>query len=90
MIFTSHIFIFYFLPFVLLVYYALPVKRNFFLLVVSYIFYGWWDPRFVLLMFLATLVNYICGRIIAAAPVGSSKRYWAVFASVAISLSILG
>ncbi|HOE11196.1 MAG TPA: MBOAT family O-acyltransferase [bacterium] len=90
MIFTSHIFIFYFLPFVLLVYYSLPVKRNFFLLVLSYIFYGWWDPRFVLLMFLATLVNYICGRIIAAAPVGSSKRYWAVFASVAISLSMLG
>ncbi|HPO07500.1 MAG TPA: MBOAT family O-acyltransferase [bacterium] len=90
MIFTSHIFIFYFLPLVLLIYYALPAKRNFFLLVASYIFYGWWDPRFVLLMFLATFVNYLCGRMITASPVGSPKRYPPLLASVVICLSMLG
>ena len=40
MVFTSHIFIFYFLPAVLLLYYLLPAKRNFFLLLASYAFYG--------------------------------------------------
>ena len=43
MVFTSHIFLFYFLPFCLLIYYVLPYRwRNLFLTVVSYIFYGWW------------------------------------------------
>ena len=67
MIFTSHIFIFYFLPFVLLVYYLLPAKRNLFLLVMSYAFYGWWNPWFVLLMLFATAVNYVCGHAIVRA-----------------------
>ena len=42
MVFTSYIFIFYFLPAVLLIYYLLPARRNIFLLLASYVFYGWW------------------------------------------------
>ena len=40
-------FLFYFLPLVLLVYFALPRYRNAFLTVASYVFYGWWEPWFV-------------------------------------------
>ena len=90
MVFTSHIFVFYFLPLVLLAYYAVPWKRNLLLLFASYIFYGWWDPRFVALMFLATLANYVCGGIIARAPHGSRTRHAALVAAVAISLGMLG
>ncbi len=28
----------------------------------SYVFYGWWNPWFILLMFFVTVVNYVCGR----------------------------
>jgi len=90
MVFTSHVFIFYFLPLALLVYYLLPRGRNFFLLCASYVFYGWWAPWFVLLMLFATAVNYVCGHIIADSKVGSPRRYWAVVASVVASLSMLG
>ncbi|MDQ1256157.1 MAG: alginate O-acetyltransferase complex protein AlgI [Candidatus Hydrogenedentes bacterium] len=90
MVFTSHIFVFYFLPIVLLVYYALPLKRNFFLLCASYVFYGWWNPWFLLLMLFATAVNYVCGHLIAQAPVGSRQRYWSLVAAVVVSLSTLG
>ncbi|MFH1742346.1 MAG: MBOAT family O-acyltransferase [bacterium] len=90
MVFTSHIFIFYFLPIVLLGYYLLSGRRNLFLLVASYIFYGWWNPWFVLLMLFATAVNYICGGIIASHPVGNPRRFTALVASVAVSLSTLG
>ena len=90
MVFTSHIFIFYFLPLVLLGYYLLPAKRNLFLLAASYVFYGWWNPWFVLLMLFATLVNYTCGAIIANAEDGASRRKWALAASVVISLGMLG
>ena len=81
MVFTTHIFVFYFLPLVLAVYYALPwllrgrggkeetlsQARNLWLLAMSYVFYGWWNPRFILLMFFVTVVNYGCGHLIARA-----------------------
>jgi len=58
MVFTTYIFVFYFLPIVIAIYYCLPwlaaaaglssrglsVGRNAFLLAASYVFYGWWNP----------------------------------------------
>lgn len=90
MVFSSHIFIFYFLPLTLLLYYLLPAKRNFFLLIVSYIFYGWWNPWFVVLMFAATYINYVCGHIIAQAPQDAPRRKAALTVAVVASLSMLG
>ncbi|MEW6238493.1 MAG: MBOAT family O-acyltransferase [Candidatus Omnitrophota bacterium] len=90
MVFTSHIFIFYFLPIVLAIYYLLPFKRNFFLLTASYVFYGWWNPWFAFLMLLATAINYWGGRMISQSPPGSPRRHTALIASVAASLSMLG
>jgi D-alanyl-lipoteichoic acid acyltransferase DltB (MBOAT superfamily) len=63
MVFTSYIFVFYFLTLVLGGYYALPARptwRNAWLLVTSYVFYGWWNPWFVPLLFFVTAVNYVC------------------------------
>jgi alginate O-acetyltransferase complex protein AlgI len=63
MVFTSHIFVYYFLPLLLLVYYNLPHRwRNGFLTAMSYAFYGWWNPWFTTLMAATTLVNYWCGK----------------------------
>lgn len=98
MVFTSHIFIFYFLPAVLLGYYLLAVVgrhgstawRNRFLLAASYVFYGWWNPWFVFLMLFATAVNYACGHIIATTPDDPRRRRAALVASVVVSLSTLG
>ena len=93
MVFTSQIFLFYFLPLVLAIYYALPKSsawRNFFLLGASYVFYGWWNPWFVLLMLFATAVNYAGGWIISRAPHGSPRRKWALAGSVTVSLATLG
>ncbi len=90
MVFTSHIFIFYFLPLTLLIYYVLPAQRNLFLLAMSYIFYGWWNPWFILLMLFATAVNYACGHVIAGNPKGAPCRKTALVVSVVVSLSTLG
>lgn len=38
--------------------------QNVLLLVASYVFYGWWDVRFLSLIFLCSLVNFICGKLI--------------------------
>ncbi len=63
MVFSSHLFIFYFLPLVLLFYYAVPLPRfrTGLLASVSYLFYGWANPPWALIMFFSTVVDYLCG-----------------------------
>ncbi len=66
MIFTSQIFLFWFLPLVLLVYYALPFRaRSGFLALASYLFYAWWRLDFVALMLFSTVIDFSCGKRIA-------------------------
>ena len=69
MVFSSHLFIYYFLPFALLGYYALfkaPQRwRNFWLIITGYIFYGWAEPRFMGLMFATTFIDWLMSLVIA-------------------------
>ena len=62
MVFSSHLFVYYFLPLALLVYYLLPRRlRNLGLTLLSYLFYGWANPAFMVLMFTSTVIDYFCG-----------------------------
>ena len=62
MVFTSHVFLFYFLPLVLALYYALPFRaRTALIAVSSYVFYGWANPVWAVLMFFGSSVDYVCG-----------------------------
>ncbi len=91
MVFSSHIFVFYFLPLVLLVYYNLPYRwRNLFLTIFSYLFYGWWNPWFSLLMLFATAANYLAGLAISRPGASERQRVVAMTMGVAASLAVLG
>ena len=63
MVFSSHLFIFYFLTLVLVLYYGIPLRRfrAGMLAVVSYAFYGWANPPWALIMFASTIIDYFCG-----------------------------
>lgn len=54
-----------FLPSVFMLYWLIPRHRlraqNVFVLVVSYIFYGWWDWRFLTLIFISSLIDFLIG-----------------------------
>jgi alginate O-acetyltransferase complex protein AlgI len=89
LVFTSHVFLFYFLPAVLAVYYLLPRGRNWFLTVASYIFYGWWEPWFVLLMMFSTVLDYVCGRVIGAPGASPARRKAALIAAICGDLGLL-
>jgi alginate O-acetyltransferase complex protein AlgI len=66
MVFSSHIFVFYFLPIALALYYAVPRRgQHVMLILLSYVFYGWANPLFVVLMLASTLTDYISGLIIS-------------------------
>ncbi len=68
MVFSSYLFLFYFLPVALALYYAVPRRgQHLALTALSYLFYGWANPLFVPLLFGSTLVDYVCGRIITTA-----------------------
>jgi alginate O-acetyltransferase complex protein AlgI len=67
MLFNSYVFIFVFMPIVVLGYYALGHSgrgRNalIWLVACSYFYYGWWNPRYLLLLAATTLVNFFIGR----------------------------
>ncbi len=65
MVFSSHLFLFYFLPVVLLLNYALPFRWLSFMLVASnLVFYGWASPVWVGLLLFSASVDYVCGRLL--------------------------
>ena len=63
MVFASGIFLYFFLPAFLALYYLAPKRwRSTIIAVASYLFYGWWRPDFVILMWISTVVDYTAGR----------------------------
>ena len=59
MLFSSIIFLFYFLPITLLVYFIVPKKaKNAVLLIASIFFYSWGEPVYVFLMLFSAIFNY--------------------------------
>lgn len=92
MVFSSHIFLFYFLPLALLFYYSMPRRgKNVMLTGISYIFYGWSNPLFTLLMFFSTVVDFCCGLVLGRTPDEQRrKRKIALAVSLAANLSLLG
>jgi len=64
-----------FLTLVVLVYWRLECRQqNILLLVASYVFYGWWDPRFLVLIAASTIVDFHCARAIAGSDELGRRR----------------
>ena len=85
MLFSSPIFLFLFLPFVLLVYHIVPKKfKNFILLLFSLGFYTWGEKELVILIILSAIVDYSSALIIS-----SGKRKLGLLISIVFNVSIL-
>ena len=82
-----------FLPIVFALYWSIG-KDNFrtqnaFMVVASYVFYGWWDWRFLFLIFISSLVDFILGsRMVRTDSPGTKKTYLVL--SLLVNLGILG
>ncbi len=105
MVFSSYLFLFYFLPAALLLYYAAPRRaKHLTLTILSYVFYGWANPLFTLLLLASTAVDYAAGLVIAGggrsgAPAGTPldpasprtpRQRAALLASIVTNLGLLG
>ena len=89
MLFNSYIFwVFFALVFIL--YRRLRHRgQNYMLLIASYIFYGYWDWRFLFLMLFSTVVDYCAAILIASSP-SRPRRKTVLTSSIVIQLSLLG
>ena len=85
MVFSSITFLYYFLPILLLIYFIVPSKfKNLVLLFFSFLFYFYGEPKYVIILFLSCLINYIFGLILEKKR---KKKYLII--SVIINLGIL-
>lgn len=92
MLFNSYIFVLAFLPIVLLVWWSpfLSTRlRLISLVAASYTFYGWWDYRFVLLLFVSTIIDFKCGQQIHKSLLPKRRLFWLIMSLIS-NLGILG
>ena len=90
MLFSSIPFAFYFLPAVLVLYFAVPFRfKNAVLLAFSLFFYGWGEPVYLLLMMASIVAGWIFGLLIGKYR-GTPKARLFLTASLVTSLGLLG
>lgn len=91
MVFSSVIFLFFFLPLVLTLYFSVPFKfKNAILLVFSLVFYAWGEPRYVLLMIFSILINYGFGIWIDQENSPHKKKASILTLAIVINVGLLG
>jgi alginate O-acetyltransferase complex protein AlgI len=82
-----------FLPLVFILYWLLSLKnlrfQNFLIVAASYLFYGWWDWRFLSLIFFSTVVDYAVGRRLETEG-SQTKRKVLLWTSIIVNLGFLG
>ena len=82
-----------FLPIVFFIYWFFVSKnlksQNLFIILASYVFYGWWDWRFLSLIFISTVQDYYCAQRIHSHTDQSKRRLW-LSISIFINIGILG
>ena len=67
MLFSSIPFLYYFLPSVLILYFLAPKKlKNTVLLISSLVFYGWGEPKYVIMMVASIIIGFVSGLLIEA------------------------
>ena len=92
MLFSSLVFLWFFLPAAVFLYYLAPGRnaKNIVLFAASLIFYGWGGPRYLLLVLLTALLCYAAGLCLDAAGERTALKKLSVGVFVLITLGILG
>ena len=86
MLFSSIPFLYYFLPSVLILYFIAPKKlKNTVLMLSSLVFYGWGEPKYVILMIASIVIGYFSGILIEAF---SEKKLSKVFLGISVAVNL--
>lgn len=83
MVFSSLLFIFWFIPIFFALYYLVPDRaKNLCLFIGSIVFYAWGEPTYLVLIFVSIIVNYIAGVILAEQKSHQGKKVALIVALV--------
>jgi len=92
MLFNSFEFL-VFLPVVFALYWFVFKGRkpqNLLIVIASYVFYGWWDWKFLFLIAFTSLCSFLSGKFIAKNEDSPKKQKWISAANIIVNLSVLG
>jgi alginate O-acetyltransferase complex protein AlgI len=92
MLFNSAVFLFLFLPITYIVFWWLRTRtaRYVWLTITGYVFYGYWSPKFCLLMLFSTLVSYTAGLGFLRCPDAGWRRKALLIVPITVDLTLLG
>ena len=90
MVFSSLTFLYFFLPIILALYFAVPKKaKNIVLFISGFIFYAWGEPFYIIIMIISTLIDYTAGRLMDKFDDREKMRTVFLLVSVIMNLSLL-
>ena len=90
MLFSSLTFLFTFLPITLALYFLAKDKyKNYILLVASLIFYAWGEPKYIILMLLSIVFNYVMARLINKNKKQSGRKKFDLILTIIVNIGAL-
>ena len=90
MVFSSVVFLYIFLPVMLLLYFIVPKKfKNAIMILASLIFFAWGEIRYILIMLLLAVMDFFCGKKITQYYDDKKKRRFYLLIDVVVNLLIL-
>lgn len=90
MVFSSIVFLYIFLPIMLLLYFIVPSKfKNAIMILASLVFFAWGEIRYIFIMLLLAIMDFFCGRKITQYQDNKKKRLLYLLIDVIVNLLIL-
>lgn len=90
MVFSSLTFLFYFLPTMILIYFIVPSNlKNLVMIIASFVFYAWGEVRFVPIMLLLSVVDFVCAKLMEKNRDKDSKRRTYMLIAVCSNIGVL-
>ncbi len=90
MVFSSLVFLFMFMPLIIILYYISKDKyKNYILLVASMFFYAWGEPTYIVIMLISIISNFLFGKLVSIENEDKIRKKW-VFVSVLFNIGMLG
>ncbi len=90
MVFSSLIFLYFFIPLVFIIYFAVPIKlKNLLILITGLFFYAWGEPIFIVVMLLSTAIDYTAGRFIDKYDDKPKARLAFLLVSILMNIGLL-
>ena len=91
MVFSTPVFLFLFLPLILLIYYVTPKKgQNLIILLSGLLFYSWGEPIYVVVMLISTMIDYFAGLVMNKYEGRKGPRTVCLIVSLVMNLGLLG